>query len=355
MRVKAAVDAPSFKALRTSTESSAAALAPEFWRGKVMLAPLSGVTDYPMREMASRFGADLTYTEMISSEALVRHHPQTQEMLPEVSEREQVFVQLFGARPEAMAEAARIVEDHGALGIDINLGCPVAKVVKSGSGAALLREPERIRPLLSALRAATPLPLTVKLRSGWQGADFGTVETVSRMAAEEGCQAVTLHPRSRDQQFSGQADWELIRRLVEVSPLPVIGNGDVHDGPSAVALFEQTGCEAIMVGRGAMGRPWIFFEISAFLHNREVLPPPRVEERIEWAIRHLRLAVDKYGPDRGVRTMRKHLAWYTKGFAGAREWRSRLVRADSFPVLERLLQEIPAAVRGESRSSAGRS
>ncbi|HEQ60263.1 MAG TPA: hypothetical protein ENN74_01495, partial [Firmicutes bacterium] len=279
----------------------AVALAPEFWRGKVMLAPLAGVSDYPMREMARRFGAELTYTEMIASEALVRHHPQTQEMLPELCEREQVFVQLFGARPEAMAEAARIVEDHGALGIDINLGCPVPKVVKSGSGAALLREPERIRPLLSALRGATRLPLTIKLRSGWQGADFGMIETVSRMAAEEGCQAVTLHPRSRDQQFSGKADWELIRRLVEVSPLPVIGNGDVRDGPGAAALFEQTGCEAIMVGRGAMGRPWIFSEIKAFLQCRKGWTAPGVEQRVEWAIEHLRLAVDKYGLERGVR------------------------------------------------------
>jgi len=342
------MDTPGFKAREVSPAGSADPFAHGFWRGKVMLAPLAGVSDYPMREMARRFGADLTYTEMISSEALIRRHAQTQEMLPEVSEREQVFVQLFGARPEAMAGAARIVEDHGALGIDINLGCPVPKVVKGGSGAALLRQPERIRPLLSAMREATRLPLTVKLRSGWQGADFKMIEAVSRMAADEGCQAVTLHPRSRDQQFSGRADWSLIGRLVEVSPLPVIGNGDVRDGPSAAALFEQTGCEAIMVGRGAMGRPWIFSEISAFLYNQEALPPPRVEERIEWAIRHLRLAVDKYGPDRGVRTMRKHLAWYTKGFAGAREWRSRLVRADNLPVLERLLREIPVAVRRES-------
>ncbi len=318
---------------------------PDFWRGKVMLAPLAGVTDYPMREMARRFGADLTYTEMISSEALTRHHPRTYEILPEASETDRVFVQLFGHRPEAMAEAANIVEAHGALGIDVNLGCPTPKITASGAGAALLREPEKIRSLLRAMRQSTRLPITLKLRSGWECPDFDTVLSIGRMAAEEGCQALTLHPRSRREGFSGRADWGMIRRLVDSCPLPVIGNGDVRDGPSAAALFEQTGCEAIMVGRGAMGYPWIFSEIRAFLSQYRMKEPPSTREKIERAIEHLHLAVAKYGRVRAVRTMRKHLAWYLKGIPGAKEYRAQVVQMEDVESLEPLLREIPDSPR----------
>lgn len=323
-------------------------LEPGFWRGKVMLAPLAGVTDYPMREMARHYQADLTYTEMISSEALIRHHSGTLEMLPEPDETGRVFVQLFGSRPDSMAEASRLVEERGALGIDVNMGCPVPKVTGTGAGAALLREPVKIAGILSRMRQATRLPITLKIRSGWERPDLELMKTIARVALEEGCQAITLHARSRNEKFAGQADWNMIRELVQMTSLPIIGNGDVKTGLDAAAMFEQTGCEAIMVGRAALGRPWVFSEIAAFLSDGSPSEPPAPAELLEIAIRHLHLAIQKYGAVRGVKIMRKQLAWYIKGLPGAREFRSEIVRIDDLACLERRLRDIASSF-GESQ------
>ena len=315
------------------------ALEKSFWQNQVMLAPLAGVSDYPTREIARRYGATLTFTEMISAEALIRHHEGTWEMLPEPSEKGQTWVQLFGFRPESLARAARLVEDHGALGIDINMGCPAKKVVKNGAGSALMRDPGRVKEILQAVRQAIRLPLTVKMRSGWSRPDWERMLELTRMAEESGCQAVILHPRYREQMFSGRADWDLITRLAEHTSLPVAGNGDIRSAGDAWAMLEQTGCAAVMVGRAAMGNPWIFSQIRALLEQGEYLPLPEQQQRLECALEHLRLAVAKYGAARGVPKMRKQLCWYIRGMKGARALRQTLVQIDDFGTLESFLNE----------------
>lgn len=291
--------------------------------GSLILAPLAGVSDYPMRVLARRLGADLVFTEMISSEAVIRRHKRTLEMMPLPSEQGSVIVQLFGARPESLAEATMVAEQQGAAAVDLNMGCPVKKVVTSGAGAALMQEPERVRAVLRAMRSATSLPLTIKMRSGWERHDPELILQLSQIALEEGCQAVTLHPRSRSGQFKGKADWGLIGYLVENTQLPVIASGDIISGSAARDVIEQTGCAAVMVGRAAMGNPWIFSEILAFLKNEEYAFPS-LQRRTEVALEHLDLCVEFYGAERAVKIMRKHLLWYFKGFPGARSLRATL-------------------------------
>ena len=308
------------------------------WAGKVMLAPMAGVSDFPMREMSRRFGADLTYSEMVSSEGLSRGQKSTYQLLPEPQERAQVIVQLFGSKPDTMADAARCVEEQGALGVDINLGCPVKKVVRTGAGSALLLAPEKVREILHAMRAATRLPITLKIRGGWDGLDFDRVLEIAHIAYRENCQAVSLHPRSRKDMFSGRADWSMLRSLVEQCPIAVIGSGDVKDGPSAVEMIRNTGCAAIMVGRAAMGRPWIFSEIKSLLVTGKPAEPLTPQQKVECMMEHLRLAVNKYGTTKGFLVMRKHLGWYLKGSPGAKNIKAQIFSARDLPEMERLLE-----------------
>ncbi|BDV41987.1 tRNA-dihydrouridine synthase [Geotalea uraniireducens] len=287
----------------------------------LLLAPMAGITNLPFRLLSREQGAALCFTEMVSVNGLVREGKKSFELLQSTAADRPLGIQLFGDDPELLAEGARLVEPYGDL-IDINMGCPVRKVVGSGAGSALLREPAKVRAIVRATRRATRLPLTIKIRSGWSGDESNFLE-IARIAADEGCDAITLHPRSRAQMFDGHADWAKIAELKRAVAIPVIGSGDLFTPDDVVAMLAETGCDAVMVARGALGNPWIFREVRQLLAGE---PPllPTVEERRQLALRHLELFTDLAGERVAVREMRKHVSWYSRGIASAAQFRKQI-------------------------------
>jgi tRNA-dihydrouridine synthase B len=289
----------------------------------LMLAPMAGITNLAMRLVTRAEGASLCFTEMVSVNGLVRDGKKTFEIIRSAPGDRPLGIQIFGDDPDLMAEGARLVEDHGDL-IDINMGCPVRKVVAGGAGSALLREPARAAAIIRAVRRATSLPLTIKIRTGWD-INTETFLDIGRIAEAEGCDAVTLHPRSRSQMFAGKADWTCIRALKEGLRLPVLGSGDLFTPGDVLAMLEQTGCDGVMIARGALGNPWIFRESLRLLAGREPHPPD-LEEREEVILRHLDLFIQFYGEQVALREMRKHLCWYARGLPGAARFRDLVNR-----------------------------
>jgi tRNA-dihydrouridine synthase B len=290
-------------------------------KNRVFLAPMAGITNLPMRLMARECGASLTFTEMVSVNGLTRDGRKSFDLLKSVPADRPIGMQLFGDDAAMLAEAARLVEGYGEL-IDINMGCPVRKVVGTGAGSALLREPLKVAGIIRAVRAATRLPFTVKIRTGWVCGDDTFLE-IGRIAQEEGCDAVTLHPRSRAQMFDGKADWSRIAQLKQALDIPVIGSGDLFSGADVAAMLAETGCDAVMIARGAMGNPWIFREALALLSGAEPVAPTPAE-RYAAACRHLELFSELEGNRVALMEMRKHLSWYSKGLPGAAQFRSQV-------------------------------
>jgi tRNA-dihydrouridine synthase B len=288
-------------------------------QNNLLLAPMAGITNLPMRLLARESGASLCFTEMVSVNGLVREGEKSFELLQSSPADRPLGIQLFGDDPRLLGEGARLVAGYGDL-VDINMGCPVRKVVNSGAGSALLREPARVREVIRGVRRATTLPLTIKIRTGWQ-ADEPSFLEIARIAESEGCDAITLHPRSRAQMFEGDADWSRIAELKEAVKIPVIGSGDLFSARDIVAMLRRTGCDGVMVARGALGYPWIFREALEMLAGREpALPSP--DEKLTVALRHLDLFLDLAGERAAVREMRKHLSWYARGIAGAARFRN---------------------------------
>lgn len=302
----------------------------------VVSAPMAGVTDRAFRLLARRAGAGLIYTEMVSDQALIYGSARTEKILDITGEPPPLSVQIFGSRPEYMAEAAAMVEVRGATIIDINMGCPTPKIVKNGEGAALLRQPGLAERIVRAVVRAVRVPVTVKMRIGWDSGQIVAVE-FARMLQEAGVSAVAVHGRTRDQFYSGRADWSTIARVKEALSIPVIGNGDVRSPQEARAMLQETGCDAVMIGRAAMGNPWIFRDTVHYLQTGELLSPPGRRERLEIALQHLRLLVESKGEYIGVREMRKHAAWYVRGLKGAARLREELNRADTIERMEQIL------------------
>ncbi|MDO3377035.1 tRNA dihydrouridine synthase DusB [Geoalkalibacter halelectricus] len=285
----------------------------------LFLAPMAGISDLPYRRIMKDFGAGLVFSEMVSANGLVYEGRRTRELLRTCSEEGPLAVQIFGSDPDILARAAALVENDGAL-LDINMGCPVRKVVRSGAGSALMREPPRVAAIVRAVRRVTARPLTVKIRSGWDGASENFLE-IGRIAQEEGADAVTLHPRSRAQGFSGKAAWEHIRALKRELRIPVIGSGDVFAPADAYNMLEDTGCDAVMVGRGGYGNPWLLGAIRARERAACWAPPARTA-RLEVVLRHFDLHLEQFGPLRTLGEMRKHLCWYSRGLGGASNFRA---------------------------------
>jgi tRNA-dihydrouridine synthase B len=286
----------------------------------LMLAPMAGVTNAPFRLMCARWGVPLCYSEMVSAEGLIRGDRKGLRFLTGLPGEAPLVLQLFGATPESMGEAARIVTGLGlAAALDVNLGCPVRKVVKSGAGAALMKEPVLAGRVIAAVRRNTDLPLTVKIRSGWDHASLNAPQ-IGRIAQDEGADAVIVHGRYAKQGFAGRADWEIIAAVKAALSVPVVGNGDVHSGSDAVDLIEQTRCDAVMIGRAARGAPWIFARAAARLAGR---PPETVipAQRLDTALTHARLLAEAVGPRRAVFMLRAVLGWYAKGLPGAAAFR----------------------------------
>ena len=289
----------------------------------LLLAPMAGITNLPVRLMARECGASLAFTEMVSVNGLVRDGKKTFGLLASTPEDRPLGIQLFGDDPALLAEGARLVEGYGDL-IDINMGCPVRKVVNSGAGSALLQDPGKVAAIVREVRRATPLPLTVKIRTGW-GADSDNFLEIGRIVAAEGCDAITLHPRSRSQMFEGHSDWVKIAALKEAVAIPVIGSGDLFTAADVVRMIGETGCDGVMLARGALGNPWLFREAADLLEGREpAVPTPA--ERLTVSLRHLELFIELSGERVALREMRKHLSWYARGLAGAAQFRDRINR-----------------------------
>lgn len=285
-------------------------------KNNVFLAPMAGVTDMPFRILCKEQECGLVYTEMVSAKGM-HYDDEKSNKLTLLHEIEKPgAVQIFGSDPEIMAEVAGKLNDSDAAIIDINMGCPAPKITKNGEGSALMKKPELIAEIVKAVVSVSQKPVTVKIRKGWDDSCINAVE-VARIAEKSGASAVAVHGRTREQYYSGKADWNIIRQVKESVSIPVIGNGDVTGSREAKRLLEETGCDAIMVGRGAQGNPWIFKKIIRYLEDGINVPDPSPEEKIETIIRHMNMLIDLKGEKTGILEMRSHIAWYIKGMRDA--------------------------------------
>lgn len=304
----------------------------------VILAPMAGVTDLPFRLLVKEMGCGLVYTEMVSDKGLIYQNEHTLEML-KIDERERpVALQIFGSEPEPMAKAAKIVEKAGADIIDINMGCPTLKIVKNGEGSALMRTPELAYSIIASVVDAVNIPVSVKIRKGWDDSSVNAVE-MAMLAEKAGAAAVSVHGRTREQFYSGEADWSIIKAVKENVAIPVNGNGDVRTPEDAVRLRSETGCDGIMIGRAAQGNPWLFRQVTHYLSTGKLLPGPTMAERFEMTLRHLEMLVAYKGEHIGIREMRRHAAWYTKGLPHSAELRLRFNQAETREDFTAILNE----------------
>ncbi len=304
--------------------------------GSVILAPMAGVSDLPFRLLCREQGADLVCMEMVSAKAIAYHNRNTEKLMQIDPEEHPVSLQLFGSDPDLMAEIAQQIEERPFDILDINMGCPVPKIVGNGEGSALMRNPKLVEEIVTKVARAIRKPLTVKIRKGFDDAHVNAVE-IARIAEASGAAAVAVHGRTREQYYSGKADWDVIRQVKEAVSIPVIGNGDVDSPEKAKALMEETGCDGVMIGRAARGNPWIFREISEYLKTGQKTERPSAEEIRAMMLRHARMQVEHKGDYTGIREMRKHISWYTAGMPHSARMRARINSVESFEELEEIL------------------
>ena len=296
---------------------------------KVFLSPMAGVTDLPFRLICKEQNCGMLYTEMVNAKALCYDDQNTKKMLKIEKEEHPVAIQIFGSDPEYMGGAAKILNSYTNEILDINMGCPAPKVVKNGDGSALLKNPELAEKVLRAVVENSEKPVTLKIRKGWDDTCINAVE-IAKMAEDCGISAIAVHGRTREQYYSGKADWDIIREVKENVSIPVIGNGDVFEVEDAINMLNKTNCDAIMIGRGAQGNPWIFKRINHYMQTGEILPEPTLEEKIDTAMKHLKLAVQEHGEYVAVREMRKHIAWYLKGLRNSARVRDEINKIESY-------------------------
>lgn len=304
---------------------------------RYILGPMAGVTDLPFRLLCKEQGAGLLCMEMVSAKAILYNNKNTETLLEIHPDEQPVSLQFFGSDPKIMSEMAKRVEERPFDIMDINMGCPVPKVVKNGEGSALMKNPKLVHEIVSAMVKAINKPVTVKIRKGFDDTCINAVE-IAKIIEDAGAAAVAVHGRTREQYYSGTADWEIIRQVKEAVSIPVIGNGDVTSPQKAEELVKQTGCDGIMIARGAQGNPWIFSEMISYEQTGQLPDRPSRREVREMMLRHARLQLQYKGEYLGIREMRKHVAWYTKGLQGSAKLREEINRVESYAELEELLE-----------------
>lgn len=302
----------------------------------VILAPMAGVADLPFRLLCREQGAGLVCMEMVSAKAIYYGNKNTEELLTVHPKEMPASLQLFGSDPKIIAEMAKRIEERPFAIMDFNMGCPVPKVVNNGEGSALMKNPALVREILTAMVKAVKKPVTVKIRKGFDEAHCNAVE-IAKIAEDCGVAAIAVHGRTREQYYSGRADWEVIAKVKASVSIPVIGNGDIDSSHSALSMIKETGCDGVMIGRAAQGNPWIFREITKFLEDGTISDPPTKQEKREMILRHAKLQLEIKGEYTAVREMRKHLAWYTVGMPHSAKFRQMI---NSMESMEELLEGV---------------
>lgn len=305
------------------------------------LGPMAGVTDLPFRLLCKEMGCNMLYTEMVSAKAILYKNKNTKELLNIDKNEHPVGVQLFGSDPDIMAQIAAQVEEGECDFIDINMGCPVPKIVNNGEGSALLKQPKLVEEILTKMVKAVNKPITVKIRKGFENGTVYAVE-IAKIAESCGVSAIAVHGRTREQYYSGKADWDVIKDVKKAVKIPVIGNGDIFSAEDAKAMKEYTGCDGLMVARGARGNPWIFREIKEYLENGNVIDKPTMNDIREMIIRHAKMLVNYKGEYTGIREMRKHIAWYTAGLPHSAELRRM---CNQIETMENLVETVNAKLQ----------
>lgn len=309
----------------------------------IFLAPMAGITDRAFRMLCKEQGCGLTYTEMVSSRGLYYGNEKTENLLRIQPEDRPIAVQLFGSDPGLMADTAAYLREKGADIVDINMGCPTPKIVKNGDGCALMQKPDLVRDIIKRVASAAGIPITVKIRKGWDRYTVNALQ-IARTAEENGASAVTVHGRTRDQFYSGTADWDIIAQIKRGLGIPVIGNGDIFIPEHAVAMFKQTGCDAVMIGRGARGNPWIFSAILKLIDEGIEVKPPGIKGVLTTIKRHTDLCIEQKGERVALKEMRKHIGWYLKGFRNVAALRSKTntveTKEELFQILETYEEEL---------------
>ncbi len=303
-----------------------------------ILAPMAGVTDLPFRLLCKEQGAGLLCMEMISAKAIQYNNKNTKALLEIHPEEEPVSLQLFGSEPDVISEIAKRIEELPFAILDINMGCPVPKIVRNGEGSALMNQPKLVHEIVSKTVKAIQKPVTVKIRKGFNEESINAVE-IAKIIEDAGAAAVAVHGRTREQYYSGKADWDIIRQVKEAVSIPVIGNGDVVSGESALAMMRETGCDGVMIGRGAQGNPWVFSELVEYEKTGVMPARPSNEELKEMMLRHARLQIQYKGEYLGIREMRKHVSWYTSGLKNSAKLRGEINAVESYEELSKLLEE----------------
>ncbi len=304
--------------------------------GNIILAPMAGITDMPFRALCREQGATFSYTEMISAKALYYKNKNTLSLLQVAEGETPIALQLFGSEPELLAQEALKLEEGPYDIFDVNMGCPVPKVVNNGEGSALMRDPEKIEQIVRAMTKVLHKPVTIKIRKGFSENQINAVE-VAKRAEDAGVAAIAVHGRTREEYYSGQADYDIIRQVKEAVSIPVMGSGDIYKGKDARRMLDETGCDAVMIARGARGNPWIFREVAHYLETGEELPRPSIEEVKNMILRHARMLIDFCGENMAIRQMRKHAGYYVTGYPDASRIRREVNLCVTFSDLERTL------------------
>jgi len=307
----------------------------------VILAPMTGVTDLPFRRIVRRFGSGLNVTEMIASQAMIRETRQSLQKAAWAAEEEPISMQLAGCSPAEMAEAAKLNADRGAAIIDINMGCPVKKVVNGEAGSALMRDLKLAAAIIKATVAAVDLPVTLKMRMGWDHHSLNAPE-LARIAEDLGIRMITVHGRTRCQMYKGDADWGFVRKVKEAVSLPVIVNGDICSIEDAAEALALSGADGVMIGRGAYGRPWLLSQVMRWFSHGERRPEPSLDVQYALIVEHYHAMLDHYGRETGVNMARKHIGWYTKGLSGSAEFRNRVNQEPDPKVVLGMLEDFYA-------------